>query len=79
MLAAAAIAMLAGSCVPRYTLNGSSINYDLYKTINIGDFPIRAALDYPPPQQTFENELLTYVPRNTRLQELDGNKGVLQL
>ena len=79
MLAAAAIAMLAGSCVPRYTPNGSSTNYDLYKTINIGDFPIRAALVYPPLQQTFENELLNYVSRNTRLQELDGNKGDLQL
>lgn len=62
-----------GGCIPRYTLNGSAINYDIYKTVNIADFPIRAALVYPPLQQTFENALLDYVSRNTRLQTTDGN------
>lgn len=61
------------SCIPRYTLNGSSINYDIYKNVNIADFPIRAALVYPPLQQTFENALLDYVTRNTRLQVVDSN------
>ena len=42
---------LCSDCVPRYTLNGSSINYDIYKTVDIGSFPIRAALVYPPLQQ----------------------------
>lgn len=78
-LIAAALALLAGSCVPSYTLNGSAINYDVYKTINIGNFPIRAALVYPPLQQTFENELLNYVTRNTRLNEIDGNNADLEL
>lgn len=55
-----------------YKFNGSAINYDVYKTINISDFPIRAALVYPPLQQTFENELLNTVTRQTRLQEIDG-------
>ena len=64
--------LLAGSCIPRYTLNGSSINYDIYKTVNVSDFPIRAALVYPPLQQTFENELLDYITHNTRLQTTDG-------
>lgn len=66
-------------CVPSYTLNGSSINYDIYKTVDIGNFPIRAALVYPPLQQTFENELLNYVTRNTRLQEIDSNNADLKL
>lgn len=66
-------------CVPRYTLNGSAINYDIYKTVDIGNFPIRAALVYPPLQQTFENELLNYVTRNTRLQEIDSNNADLKL
>lgn len=66
-------------CIPTYTLNGSAINYDIYKTVNIGNFPIRAALVYPPLQQTFENELLNYVTRNTRLQEVDGNNTDLKL
>lgn len=60
-------------CIPHYTLNGSSINYDIYKTVNVGDFPIRASLVYPPLQQTFENELLDYIQRNTRLNTVDGN------
>lgn len=72
-------AILCGSCVPRYTLNGSAINYDIYKTINISDFPIRAALVYPPLQQTFENELLNYVQRNTRLQTTDSRNADLEL
>ena len=67
------LAMSASGCIPRYPLNGSSINYDIYKNINISSFPIRASLVYPPLQQTFENELLNYVTRNTRLNVIDGN------
>ena len=66
------LAMSASGCIPRYTLNGSSINYDIYKNINISSFPIRASLVYPPLQQTFENELLDYITRNTRLRVIDG-------
>lgn len=76
---AAAPLLLLSACVPRYTLNGSAINYDIYKTVDIGYFPIRAALVYPPLQQTFENELLNYVTRNTRLQEIDSNNADLRL
>lgn len=65
--------LLAGGCIPSYKFNGSALNYDVYKTINISDFPIRAALVYPPLQQTFENKLLDAVTRQTRLQEVDGN------
>lgn len=61
------------SCIPSFKLNGSAINYDIYKTINISDFPIRAALVYPPLQTEFENRLLNSVARQTRLQEVDGN------
>lgn len=66
-----ATAILA-SCSFSWRMNGTAINYDVYKTINIAEFPIRAALVYPPLQQTFENQLLDYVTRNTRLQEIDG-------
>lgn len=59
------------SCVPRYTLNGAAIDYNIYHTIHVGEFPIRAALVYPPLQQTFENELLDYINRNTRLRTVD--------
>lgn len=79
LAAAAMCACTLSSCVPRYTLNGSSINYDIYKTVDIGNFPIRAALVYPPLQQTFEDELLNYVARNTRLQEIDSNNADIRL
>lgn len=65
------IPLLSG-CIPSVRMNGSVLNYDIYHTINIGEFPIRAALVYPPLQQTFENALLDAVTRQTRLQEIDG-------
>jgi hypothetical protein len=48
------------------------LDYTVYHTISVSDFPIRAALVYPPLQQTFENELLDYIERNTRLKMTDG-------
>lgn len=59
------------SCIS-YTLNGAALDYNVYKTVHVGEFPIRAALVYAPLQQTFENELLDYISRNTRLQTTDG-------
>ena len=61
------------SCKISYKLNGSAINYDLYKTINISEFPIRAALVYPPLQQEFQNQLKDAITRQTRLNIVDGN------
>lgn len=60
------------SCRITVTLNGAPIDYTVYKTIHVGEFPIRAALVYAPLQTTFENELLNYISRNTRLQTTDG-------
>lgn len=67
-----AIMLSLGGCIPSFTLNGAPIDYNVYKTIHVSNFPIRAALVYPPLQQTFENELLNYITRNTRLQTTDG-------
>lgn len=67
-----------GGCTISYKLNGSAIDYQVYKTIYVSQFPIRAALVYPPLQQTFENELLDYITRNTRLSTVDSG-GDLQL
>lgn len=61
------------SCRISYKLNGSAINYNLYKNIHITEFPIRAALVYPPLQQEFQNQLMDAVTRQTRLQIIDGN------
>lgn len=66
-------------CSISYKFNGSALNYDIYKTIDISEFPIRAALVYPPLQQTFENQLLNTVTRQTRLQEVDSNNADLKM
>lgn len=64
--------LLFAGCTISYKLNGSALNYDIYHTIHVSEFPIRAALVYPPLQQTFENKLLDAITRQTRLQEVDG-------
>lgn len=60
-------------CRISFTMNGSAIDYTVYKTIAVAEFPIRAALVYPPLQPMFENALNDYIQRNTRLQTVDGN------
>ena len=70
ILAVAAIGWQA--CVPRYTLNGASIDYSVYKTISFGEFPIRAALVYPPLQSMFENRMTDMIAQQTRLRVIDG-------
>lgn len=74
LIALTALLMLAiaPSCRISYKFNGAALDYSVYKTIHVSEFPIRAALVYPPLQQTFENELLDYIARNTRLQTTDG-------
>lgn len=59
-------------CTVSYKFNGAALDYNVYKTIFVSNFPIRAALVYPPLQQTFENELLDYITRNTRLRTVDS-------
>ena len=66
------MALATGSCVPSYKFNGSALDYTVYRTISVSEFPIRAALVYAPLQQTFENELLDYINRNTRLRVVDS-------
>lgn len=77
-VAAMCCILLTQSCRINFTLNGSAIDYTVYKTISVSNFPIRAALVYPPLQQTFENALLDYIARNTRLQVVD-NGGDLEM
>lgn len=71
ILLIAALAIPAG-CRISYKLNGAALDYNVYKTVHVSEFPIRAALVYPPLQQTFENEMLNYITRNTRLRTTDG-------
>lgn len=73
------LSVMMNSCIPSYKFNGSALNYDIYKTIDVGEFPIRAALVYPPLQQTFENKLLDAITRQTRLNEVDSNNADLEM
>ncbi len=73
IILAVTISAITQSCRISYKLNGAALDYNVYKTVHISEFPIRAALVYPPLQQMFENALLDYVSRNTRLQEVDSN------
>ena len=67
------------ACVPRYTLNGASIDYNVYKTISIGEFPIRAALVYPPLQSLFENRMTDMIAQQTRLRVIDRGNADLRM
>ncbi|MDE6340977.1 MAG: hypothetical protein K2K93_01540 [Muribaculaceae bacterium] len=71
-MALSCLILLAG-CTISYKFNGSALNYDIYKTIHVSEFPIRAALVYSPLQQLFENKLLNTITRQTRLQEVSGS------
>lgn len=74
-----AVMALTQACIPKYTFNGASIDYTKYKTISFSDFPIRAALVYPPLQQMFENKMLDMVQQQTRLRVIDSPTSDLRM
>lgn len=67
------------ACTISYKFNGAALNYDIYKTISVSQFPIRAALVYPPLQQMFENQLNDMITQQTRLQVVDSNNTDLHM
>lgn len=67
------------ACTISYKFNGAALNYDIYKTISVSQFPIRAALVYPPLQQLFENQLNDMITQQTRLQVVDSNNTDLRM
>lgn len=73
------LAMAQQACIPKYTFNGASIDYTKYKTMSFSDFPIRAALVYPPLQQMFENRLLDMIQQQTRLRVIDNVNSDLRM
>lgn len=79
MAVAVVAAVAAVSCSISYKMNGAALDYSIYKTISISEFPIRAALVYPPLQQTFENKKIDMVTRQTRLRVIDSNNSDLRL
>ena len=71
-------AILLCGCTISYKFNGASIDYNTTKTISIADFPIRAALVYPPLAQSFNLALQDVYIRQTRLTMVRTN-GDLQV
>ena len=67
------------ACSISYKFNGAALDYTIYKTISISQFPIRAALVYPPLQQTFENQLTEMIERQTRLRVMDSGNTDLRI
>lgn len=78
IVVAVMIVTLAG-CHISYTLNGAAIDYNVYKKIRIGDFPIRAAMVYAPLQPMFENKLNDSFAKQTRLKIVDSSNTDLSL
>jgi len=67
------------ACSISYKLNGAALDYSVYKTISLGEFPIRAALVYPPLQSTFENKLTDMIAQQTRLRVVDNINADLRM
>lgn len=67
------------ACSISYKFNGAALDYTIYKTISISQFPIRAALVYPPLQQTFENQLTEMIEHQTRLRVMDSGNTDLRI
>ena len=74
---AALVMILAQACIS-YKFNGASLDYNKYKTVSFANFPIRAALVYPPLQQVFQNKLQDVVTQQTRLQMVDNPRSDLR-
>ena len=55
------------SCTISYKFNGAAIDYNTTKTISVAEFPIRAALVYPPLGPAFNEAWKDIYTRQTRL------------
>lgn len=63
----AILLVMLSSCTISYKFNGASIDYNKIKTISVSDFPIKAALVYPPLSQVFTDALKNIYIQQTRL------------
>lgn len=76
---AAILTVVLSACTISYKFNGAALDYNVYKTINIGNFPIRAAMVYAPLQPMFENKIADTFTKQTRLQIVDSSNTNLSL
>jgi hypothetical protein len=73
IMCAVAAYVVAVACTVSYKFNNAKLDYSLYKTIAIADFPNNAALVYPPLYSQFNDALKDYYSRQTRLQIVQQN------
>ncbi len=71
LLISLTVMLIAQACIS-YKFNGAALDYNKYKTVSFAQFPIRAALVYPPLQQMFQNKLQDVVDQQTRLTQVDN-------
>ena len=64
---------IVSACSVSYKFNGASIDYAKTKTIQIGDFPVRASYAWAPMGPMFNNELRSQFTDHTRLQIVKRN------
>ena len=72
------VALLVSACTISYRFNGASIDYELTKTIQIDNFPIRSTYVWAPMQSIFQNRLTDIYAHQTKLRQVKKN-GDLQL
>ena len=78
ILLACCMCIILCACRIEYKFNGASIDYQLTKTIQIDNFPIRSAYVWAPMQAIFQNKLTDIYASQTRLRQVKKN-GDLQL
>ena len=67
------VTAIMAACSVSYKFNGASINYNLTKTIQITDFPIRSSYVWGPMGPMFNNELKDKFASNTQLRQVSRN------
>ena len=70
--------LLLTACTISYRFNGASIDYELTKTIQIDNFPIRSTYVWAPMQGIFQNRLTDVFASQTKLRQVKKN-GDMQL
>lgn len=61
------------ACIPQYSFNGASIDYNKTKTIQIADFPIRSSYVWGPLGPLFNNQLKDIYANHTKLIQVKRN------
>ena len=73
LLALSCWLLAVSACSVSYKFNGASIDYTKTKTIQIGDFPIRASYVWGPMASIFNNQLKDQYANHTKLIQVKRN------